>query len=180
MSRIGNKLINIPAGVTVAVAEGNLVTVKGPKGELKAKFNSELTISVEGTTLVVKRPNDTKEIKTIHGTTRALLNNMVVGVSEGFKKTLEINGVGYRAQMQGKKLIVSAGYSHNVEMDVPEGLKVELPKNTQIIISGIDKQVVGQFAAEIRDIRKPEPYKGKGIKYDYEVIRRKEGKTAKK
>ena len=180
MSRIGNKLINIPAGVTVAVAEGNLVTVKGPKGELKAKFNSELTISVEGTTVVVKRPNDTKEIKTIHGTTRALLNNMVVGVSEGFKKTLEINGVGYRAQMQGKKLIVSAGYSHNVEMDVPEGLKVELPKNTQIIISGIDKQVVGQFAAEIRDIRKPEPYKGKGIKYDYEVIRRKEGKTAKK
>lgn len=180
MSRIGNKLINIPAGVTVAVAEGNLVTVKGPKGELKAKFNSELTISVEGTKVVVKRPNDTKEIKTIHGTTRALLNNMVVGVSEGFKKTLEINGVGYRAQMQGKKLIVSAGYSHNVEMDVPEGLKVELPKNTQIIISGIDKQVVGQFAAEIRDIRKPEPYKGKGIKYDYEVIRRKEGKTAKK
>ena len=180
MSRIGNKLINIPAGVTVAVAEGNLVTVKGPKGELTAKFNSELTISVEGTAVVVKRPNDTKEIKTIHGTTRALLNNMVVGVSEGFKKTLEINGVGYRAQMQGKKLIVSAGYSHNVEMDVPEGLKVELPKNTQIIISGIDKQVVGQFAAEIRDIRKPEPYKGKGIKYDYEVIRRKEGKTAKK
>ena len=180
MSRIGNKLINIPAGVTVAVAEGNLVTVKGPKRELKAKFNSELTISVEGTKVVVKRPNDTKEIKTIHGTTRALLNNMVVGVSEGFKKTLEINGVGYRAQMQGKKLIVSAGYSHNVEMDVPEGLKVELPKNTQIIISGIDKQVVGQFAAEIRDIRKPEPYKGKGIKYDYEVIRRKEGKTAKK
>lgn len=180
MSRIGNKLINIPAGVTVAVAEGNLVTVKGPKGELKAKFNSELTISVEGTKVVVKRPNDTKEIKTIHGTTRALLNNMVIGVSEGFKKTLEINGVGYRAQMQGKKLIVSAGYSHNVEMDVPEGLKVELPKNTQIIISGIDKQVVGQFAAEIRDIRKPEPYKGKGIKYDYEVIRRKEGKTAKK
>ena len=180
MSCIGNKLINIPAGVTVAVAEGNLVTVKGPKGELKAKFNSELTISVEGTAVVVKRPNDTKEIKTIHGTTRALLNNMVVGVSEGFKKTLEINGVGYRAQMQGKKLIVSAGYSHNVEMDVPEGLKVELPKNTQIIISGIDKQVVGQFAAEIRDIRKPEPYKGKGIKYDYEVIRRKEGKTAKK
>ena len=180
MSRIGNKLINIPAGVTVAVAEGNLVTVKGPKGELTAKFNSELTISVEGTAVVVKRPNDTKEIKTIHGTTRALLNNMVVGVSEGFKKTLEINGVGYRAQMQGKKLIVSAGYSHNVEMDVPEGLKVELPKNTQIIISGIDKKVVGQFAAEIRDIRKPEPYKGKGIKYDYEVIRRKEGKTAKK
>lgn len=180
MSRIGNKLINIPAGVTVAVAEGNLVTVKGPKGELTAKFNSELTISVEGTAVVVKRPNDTKEIKTIHGTTRALLNNMVVGVSEGFKKTLEINGVGYRAQLQGNKLIVSAGYSHTVDMEIPADLKVELPKNTVIIISGIDKQKVGQFAAEIREIRKPEPYKGKGIKYSNEVIRRKEGKTAKK
>ena len=180
MSRIGNKLINIPAGVTVAVAEGNVVTVKGPKGELKAKFNSELTISVEGTKVVVKRPNDTKEIKTIHGTTRALLNNMVVGVSEGFKKILEINGVGYRAALQGGKLVVSAGYSHTVDMEIPAGLKVELPKNTQIVISGIDKQLVGQFAAEIREIRKPEPYKGKGIKYDYEHIRRKEGKTAKK
>lgn len=180
MSRIGNKAISIPAGVTVTVAEGNHVTVKGPKGELTATFNSELEISVEATQAEVKRPNDTKIMKTMHGTTRALLHNMVVGVSDGFKKQLEINGVGYRAQIQGNKLIVSAGYSHTVEKIVPEGLKVECPKNTVIIVSGIDKQAVGQFAAEIRDIRKPEPYKGKGIKYDYEVIRRKEGKTAKK
>ena len=180
MSRIGNKAILVPAGVTISVAEGNLVTVKGPKGELSFQFNSELEINVSATEVVVKRPNDSKEMKTIHGTTRALLNNMVVGVSQGFKKTLEINGVGYRAALQGNKLVVSAGYSHNVEMVVPAGLKVELPKNTNIVISGIDKQLVGQFAAEIREIRKPEPYKGKGIKYDYETIRRKEGKTAKK
>ena len=180
MSRIGNKAIPVPAGVTISVAEGNLVTVKGSKGELSFQFNSELEINVSATECVVKRPNDSKEMKTIHGTTRALLNNMVIGVSEGFKKTLEINGVGYRAALQGNKLVVSAGYSHNVEMPVPAGLKVELPKNTTVVISGIDKQLVGQFAAEIREIRKPEPYKGKGIKYDYETIRRKEGKTAKK
>ena len=180
MSRIGNKAISIPAGVTVTVNEGNNLVVKGPKGELTAKFNSELEISVEATQAEVKRPNDTKIMKTMHGTTRALLNNMVVGVSEGFKKELQINGVGYRAQLQGNKLIVSAGYSHTVDMDIPADLKVELPKNTTIIISGIDKQKVGQFAAEIREIRKPEPYKGKGIKYSDEVIRRKEGKTAKK
>ncbi|MDE6047876.1 MAG: 50S ribosomal protein L6, partial [Anaeroplasmataceae bacterium] len=129
---------------------------------------------------VVKRPNDTKTMKMMHGTTRALLHNMVVGVSDGFTKTLEINGVGYRAQLQGNKVVVSAGYSHPVELEIPKGLKVELPKNTQIIISGIDKQLVGQFAAEIREVRKPEPYKGKGIKYADEHIRRKEGKTAKK
>lgn len=180
MSRIGNKAIQVPAGVTISVAEGNLVTVKGSKGELSFQFNSELEINVSATECVVKRPNDSKEMKTIHGTTRALLNNMVIGVSAGFKKTLEINGVGYRAALQGNKLVVSAGYSHNVEMVIPAGLKVELPKNTTIVISGIDKQLVGQFAAEIREIRKPEPYKGKGIKYDYETIRRKEGKTAKK
>jgi len=180
MSRIGNKAIQVPAGVTISVAEGNLVTVKGSKGELSFQFNSELEINVSATECVVKRPNNSKEMKTIHGTTRALLNNMVIGVSEGFKKTLEINGVGYRAALQGNKLVVSAGYSHNVEMVIPAGLKVELPKNTTIVISGIDKQLVGQFAAEIREIRKPEPYKGKGIKYDYETIRRKEGKTAKK
>jgi large subunit ribosomal protein L6 len=180
MSRIGNKAILVPAGVTISVAEGNLVTVKGSKGELSFQFNSELEINVSATEVVVKRPNDSKEMKTIHGTTRALLNNMVVGVSQGFKKNLEINGVGYRAALQGNKLVVSAGYSHNVEMEIPAGLKVELPKNTNIVISGIDKQLVGQFAAEIREIRKPEPYKGKGIKYDYETIRRKEGKTAKK
>ena len=180
MSRIGNKAIPVPAGVTISVAEGNLVTVKGSKGELSFQFNSELEISVSATEVLVKRPNDSKEMKTIHGTTRALINNMVIGVSQGFKKVLEINGVGYRAALQGNKLVVSAGYSHNVEMEVPAGLKVELPKNTNIVISGIDKQLVGQFAAEIREIRKPEPYKGKGIKYDYETIRRKEGKTAKK
>lgn len=180
MSRIGNKAIAIPQGVTVTVAEGNNVTVKGPKGELTSQFNNELEISVSATEVLVKRPNDTKLVKTMHGTTRALLHNMVVGVSEGFKKQLEINGVGYRAQLQGNKLIISAGYSHTVDMEIPADLKVELPKNTVIIISGIDKQKVGQFAAEIREIRKPEPYKGKGIKYSNEVIRRKEGKTAKK
>ncbi|MDE7161598.1 MAG: 50S ribosomal protein L6 [Anaeroplasmataceae bacterium] len=180
MSRIGNKAITLPAGVTVNVAEGNLVNVKGPKGELSFQFNSELEIATEGSECVVKRPNDTKTMKMMHGTTRALLHNMVVGVSDGFKKVLEINGVGYRAQLQGNKVVVSAGYSHPVELEIPKGLKVELPKNTQIIISGIDKQLVGQFAAEIREVRKPEPYKGKGIKYSDEHIRRKEGKTAKK
>ncbi len=180
MSRIGNKAISIPAGVTVSVAEGNKVTVKGPKGELTAQFNSELEIKVEATQAEVKRPNDSKQCKMMHGTTRALLHNMIVGVSDGFSKTIEINGVGYRAQMQGNKLVLSAGYSHPVEMAVPAGLKVELPKNTVIVISGADKQAVGQFAAEIREVRKPEPYKGKGFKYSTEHIRRKEGKTAKK
>lgn len=180
MSRIGNKAITLPAGVTVEVAAGNYVTVKGPKGELSFQFNSELEIATEGSECVVKRPNDTKAMKMMHGTTRALLNNMVVGVSEGFKKQLEINGVGYRAQLQGNTLVVNAGYSHVCELPVPQGLKVELPKNTIIIVSGIDKQLVGQFAAEIRELRKPEPYKGKGIKYSTEHIRRKEGKTAKK
>ena len=180
MSRIGNKAISIPAGVTVTVADGNVVTVKGPKGELTATFNSDLEIIVEADKAEVKRPNDTKVMKTFHGTTRALLHNMVVGVSEGFKKQLEINGVGYRAQLQGNTLVVKAGYSHTCDMPIPEGLKVELPKNTVIVISGIDKQAVGQFAAEVRALRKPEPYKGKGIKYAGEHIRRKEGKTAKK
>ncbi len=180
MSRIGNKAITLPAGVTVEVAAGNYVTVKGPKGELSFQFNSELEIATEGSECVVKRPNDTKVMKMMHGTTRALLNNMIVGVSTGFKKQLDITGVGYRAQLQGNTLVVSAGYSHTVEMPVPAGLKVELPKNTQIIISGIDKQLVGQYAAEIREIRKPEPYKGKGIRYSDEHVRRKEGKTAKK
>ena len=180
MSRIGNKAITLPAGVSVEVAAGNLVTVKGPKGELSFQFNSELEIATEGSECVVKRPNDTKTMRMMHGTTRALLNNMVVGVSEGFKKQLDINGVGYRAQKTGNTLVVNAGYSHPVEMEIPAGLTVELPKNTQIIISGINKQLVGQFAAEIREIRKPEPYKGKGIKYSDEHVRRKEGKTAKK
>ena len=168
MSRIGNKAITLPAGVTVDVQARNFVNVKGPKGELSFQFNSELEIATEGSECVVKRPNDTKTMKMMHGTTRALLHNMVVGVSDGFKKVLEINGVGYRAALQGNKVVVSAGYSHPVELEIPKGLKVELPKNTQIIISGIDKQLVGQFAAEIREVRKPEPYKGKGIKYSDE------------
>ena len=179
MSRIGNKAINLPAGVTVTVAEGNLVTVKGPKGELSFQFNNEMQICVEGAQVLVKRPNDTKEAKTFHGTTRAVLNNMIVGVSEGFKKQLDINGVGYRAQLQGDTLVVNAGYSHPVNMKLPEGIKVVCPSPTEIQISGCDKQVVGEFAAEIRAIRKPEPYKGKGIRYQGEYVRRKEGKKAK-
>lgn len=180
MSRIGNKIVTIPAGVTVNVAEGNFVTVKGPKGELSFQFNDQLTFDIEGNTISVKRPNDTKPVKTIHGTTRALLNNMVVGVSEGFKKQLDIIGVGYRAAIQGNKLVLSAGYSHNVELEIPTGVTVELPKNTIVIVSGFDRQVVGQFAANIRAVRKPEPYLGKGIRYNDENVRRKEGKTAKK
>lgn len=179
MSRIGNKPILLPADVTVTLNDKK-ITCKGPKGELSFNFDKSLTIEIEGNILTVKRPDDSKWSKTIHGTTRAVVNNLVEGVSKGFVKTLEINGVGYRAVLQGNKLVVSAGYSHTVEKEIPQGLKVELPKNTIINISGIDKQLVGQFAAEIREIRKPEPYKGKGIKYSDERIRRKEGKTAKK
>ena len=179
MSRIGNKPILLPADVTVTVENSN-ITVKGPKGELSLDFDANLQVVVEGNELTVKRPNDTKWMKTIHGTTRALVHNMVVGVSQGFTKTLEINGVGYRAQLTGNKLVVNVGYSHTCDFEVPQGLKVELPKNTIINISGIDKQLVGQFAAEVRSVRKPEPYKGKGIKYSDEHVRRKEGKTAKK
>ena len=179
MSRIGNKPILLPADVNVTL-NGNNIHVKGPKGELSLDFDANLQVVVEGNELTVKRPNDTKWMKTIHGTTRALVHNMVVGVSQGFTKTLEINGVGYRAQLTGNKLVVNAGYSHTCDFEVPQGLKVELPKNTIINISGIDKQLVGQFAAEVRSVRKPEPYKGKGIKYSDEHVRRKEGKTAKK
>ncbi len=179
MSRIGNKLINLPEGVTVS-QNGNVVTVKGPKGELSNTFNSNIEIVVDGQNIVVKRPNDTKEMKTIHGTSRANLNNMVEGVSKGFTKTLEIVGVGYRASLKGNVLVVDAGYSHDVELEIPAGIKVELPKNTQVVVSGIDKQVVGQFAATVRGVREPEPYKGKGIRYSDEHVRRKEGKTAKK
>ena len=160
--------------------DGQHVTVKGPKGELSMNAAPSIKVEVSEGVVHVSRPDDTKENRSLHGLTRSLVHNMVIGVSEGFKKTLEINGVGYRAALQGGKLVVSAGYSHTVDMEIPAGLKVELPKNTQIVICGIDKQLVGQFAAEIREIRKPEPYKGKGIKYDYEHIRRKEGKTAKK
>ncbi len=179
MSRIGNKPILLPADVTVNV-ENHHINVKGPKGELSFDFDANLNVVVEGNELHVKRPNDTKWMKTIHGTTRALIHNMVEGVSKGFTKSLEINGVGYRAALQGNKVVLTVGYSHAVELTIPAGLKVELPKNTIINISGVDKQLVGQFAAEIREVRKPEPYKGKGIKYSDEHIRRKEGKTAKK
>ena len=180
MSRIGKKVIALPANVKVTVEEGNFTTVEGPKGKLSFKFNSEMQINVSSTEVSVVRPDDTKEMRTIHGTTRALLHNMVVGVSEGFTKKLEINGVGYRAQVQGNKLIVNAGYSNPVEMVIPEGIKVECPKPVEINISGADKQAVGEFAANVRAVRGPEPYKGKGIKYTTETIRRKEGKTAKK
>ena len=180
MSRIGNKAITLPAGVSVEVAAGNLVTVKGPKGELSFQFNSELEIATVGSECVVKRPNDTKVMKMMHGTTRALLNNMIVGVSEGFTRELEIIGVGYRAQKQGEKLVLNAGYSHPVEMDAPAGVTIEVPNNTTVVVKGIDKQVVGEFAANIRAVRAPEPYKGKGIRYKGEHVRRKEGKKAKK
>ncbi len=179
MSRIGNKPILLPADVNITVTEGNVV-VKGPKGELSFDFDKNLSLVIEGNELTVKRPNDTKWMKTIHGTTRALVSNMVEGVSKGFTKTLEINGVGYRAALQGNKVVLNVGYSHQVELEIPQGLTVEIPRNTVINISGIDKQLVGQFAAEVREVRKPEPYKGKGIKYSDEKIRRKEGKTAKK
>lgn len=178
MSRIGNKHIDIPAGVEVKV-EGNTISVKGPKGALDYTFNHEMIVEVSGTQINVKRPTDDKPHRALHGTTRALIHNMVVGVSEGFTKILEINGVGYRAQMQGDTLVVSAGYSHTVPMKLPEGIKVVCPTPTEIQISGYDKQVVGEFAAEIRAIRKPEPYKGKGIRYRGEFVRRKEGKKAK-
>lgn len=179
MSRIGRLPIAIPAGVTVEIAENNKVTVKGPKGELSRVLPSEMEITVEGAEILVKRPNDLKKMKSLHGLTRTLIYNMVVGVTEGYKKTLEVNGVGYRAQKQGNKLVLSLGYSHPVEMVDPEGLTTTVEDN-KIIISGINKEKVGQYAAEIRATRAPEPYKGKGIKYDYEVIRRKVGKTGKK
>ncbi len=180
MSRIGNKVINVPAGVIVEVADNNLVTVAGPKGTLKFKFNNDMKFNISATEIVVERPSDSKEHKTIHGTTRALLHNMVVGVSEGFSKKLEINGVGYRAQVQGQTLTINAGYSNPVVMEIPAGITVVCPKNTEMVISGSDKQAVGEFAANVRSVRGPEPYKGKGIKYSTETIRRKEGKTAKK
>jgi large subunit ribosomal protein L6 len=179
MSRIGRMPIAIPAGVTVDIAENNKVTVKGPKGTLERVLPAEMEIKVEGAEVTVSRPNDLKRMKSLHGLTRTLINNMVVGVTNGYTKELEINGVGYRAQKQGKKLVLSLGYSHPVEMDDPEGLESSVQDN-KIIIKGIDKEKVGQYAAEIRAKRGPEPYKGKGIKYADEVIRRKVGKTGKK
>ena len=179
MSRIGRMPIAIPAGVTVEVAENNQVTVKGPKGTLSRVLPSEMEIKVEGAEITVSRPNDLKKMKSLHGLTRTLINNMVVGVTTGYEKTLEVNGVGYRASKAGKKLTLNLGYSHPVEMEDPEGIESTVDGN-KIIIKGIDKEKVGQYAANIRDKRRPEPYKGKGIKYADEVIRRKVGKTGKK
>ena len=180
MSRIGRSPVVIPAGVDFSVSEQNVVTVKGPKGELTQAMSPAMEITVDAGQILVKRPNDAKENRALHGLTRALINNMVVGVTEGFKKDLEINGVGYRAAMEGGKLVMNLGYSHQVIMDPPAGITVEVPAQNKITISGIDKQVVGQFAAEVRGKRPPEPYKGKGIKYTTETIRRKEGKSGKK
>ena len=179
MSRIGRHPVEVPAGVEVKIAENNVVTVKGPKGTLERVLPSEMEIKLEGDTIVVTRPNDLKKMKSLHGLTRTLIQNMVTGVSQGYEKTLEVNGVGYRAQKQGKKLVLSLGYSHPVEMEDPEGLESAVDGN-KIVVKGIDKEKVGQYAAEIRDKRRPEPYKGKGIKYADEVIRRKVGKTGKK
>jgi large subunit ribosomal protein L6 len=177
MSRIGKMPIVIPKGVDVKIEDGNKVTVKGPKGTLTQKFSTDMTIKIEDGQVIVERPSDLKRHKAFHGLTRSLVNNMVVGVSEGFKKELEINGVGYRAALQGKTLVLSLGYSHPVEMVPPEGITVEVPAQNRITVSGFDKQAVGEFAAEIRAKRKPEPYLGKGVKYADERIRRKEGKT---
>jgi len=172
--------IALPAGVTVDIAENNKVTVKGPKGTLERVLPAEMEIKLDGTTVTVSRPNDLKKMKSLHGLTRTLIHNMVVGVTEGYEKKLEVNGVGYRAQKNGKTLVLSLGYSHPVEMTDPEGIEVAVDGQNLIIVKGIDKEKVGQYAAEIRSKREPEPYKGKGIKYVDEVIRRKVGKTGKK
>lgn len=180
MSRIGNRVLTIPAGVEVTL-DGNKVTTKGPKGTLEFNYkNSNVDVKVEDGKVYVTRKNELKNSKQLHGTTNSVINNMMIGVSEGFKKELEINGVGYRFQVQGNKIVISAGYSHPVELMIPEGIKVEMPEKstTELIVSGYDKQAVTEFAANIRKVRQPEPYKGKGIKYKDEHIRRKEGKKA--
>ena len=179
MSRVGKKPIEVPAGVTITVGDNNVVTVKGPKGELSRTFNKDIAISQEENILTVSRPSDSKEHRTIHGTTRALLANMITGVSAGFERALELVGVGYRAQLQGSKLVLNVGYSHPVEFTPEEGLTVEVPANTRVVIKGIDKERVGALASNIRQVRPPEPYKGKGIRYEGEAVRRKEGKTGK-
>lgn len=178
MSRIGRKPVEVPAGVEVKI-DGNTVSVKGPKGELTQSFNNKIEIKLEGSEILITRPDDSNESKSLHGLTRTLVSNMVEGVTKGFSKTLEINGVGYRAAVKGNTLDLGLGFSHPVLMEAPAGITVEVPKAGQVVISGADKQTVGQFAAEIRSIRPPEPYKGKGIKYADEHIRRKEGKAGK-
>ena len=180
MSRIGKMPIAVPAGVTVDIAENNKVTVKGPKGELTRALAPEMEIKKDGDTITVSRPNDLKRNRALHGLTRTLLNNMIIGVTDGYTKTLEVNGVGYRATKQGNKLVMNLGYSHQVEVSAVDGIKIDVPDQNTIIVKGNDKQKVGQFAAEIREKRPPEPYKGKGIKYANEVIKRKEGKTGAK
>ncbi|MBN6889683.1 large subunit ribosomal protein L6 [Cytobacillus horneckiae] len=178
MSRIGKKPIEIPAGVTIT-NDNNTVTVKGPKGELSRSFNKDIEIKIEDNVINVSRPTDNKEHRALHGTTRALLSNMVEGVSKGFERGLELIGVGYRAQKQGKKLVLNVGYSHPVEIEPEEGVEIEVPSNTKVIVKGTNKERVGALAANIRDVRPPEPYKGKGIRYEGEFVRRKEGKTGK-
>ncbi len=180
MSRIGRLPVAIPAGVTVKVDEKNLVTVRGPKGELNQQIHPDMKISIEGNVLTVSRPSDEKLHKSLHGLSRTLINNMVIGVTEGFSKTLEIVGVGYRAQVQGKNLVINIGYSHPVEMVPEDGITFECPNPNTIVVKGASKQRVGEIAANVRSVREPEPYHGKGIKYQNEVIRRKEGKTGKK
>jgi len=177
VSRIGRMPIAVPAGVTVEVKENNIVTVKGPKGTLTKELHPDMIIKQEGAEITVSRPSEIKMHKALHGLTRTLLNNMVVGVTEGYEKKLEVNGVGYRVQMQGKNLVMNLGFSHQVEMVPVDGITIEAPTANEIIIKGIDKQIVGEFAAKVREKRPPEPYKGKGIKYATERIRRKEGKT---
>ena len=177
MSRIGRAPITVPAGVEVSIADNNVVTVKGAKGTLTQQFNANMAIAIENGVLTVSRPNDLKENRALHGLTRTLINNMIVGVTEGFKKELDVNGVGYRVAKEGNKLVMNLGFSHQVIMEERDGISIEVPGPNKIIISGADKQKVGQFAAEVREKRRPEPYKGKGIKYTDEVIRRKEGKT---
>jgi large subunit ribosomal protein L6 len=180
MSRIGKMPIDVPKGVDVKISDGNEVSVKGPKGALSGTFDRNMLLTLENGQILVKRPNDEKRNRAMHGLTRSLISNMVTGVTSGFEKALDINGVGYRAQKQGKKLVLLLGYSHPVEMEDPDGITTEVVGQNRIIVRGIDKQAVGEFAAKIRIKRKPEVYKGKGIKYEYEVIRRKEGKTGAK
>ena len=179
MSRIGLKPISVPAGVEVTVADGNVVTVKGPKGTLTKTFNKDMIITVEGTEVKVARPSEDKLHKSLHGLTRTLIHNMVEGVTNGFSKSLDIEGIGYRAQKQGKNLVMNLGYSHQVIIPEIDGITIDVPSQTKIIVNGIDKQAVGQFAAQIREKRPPEPYKGKGIRYTGEHIIRKEGKAGK-